>query len=147
MSYQGKAITSSATIPTKWKTDVPNYARVRYQSIYPGVDLIYYGNQGQLEYDFLVAPGTDPKAITLNVESSDLRPRQESSTSEAPLRIDHNGDLVIGVNGEEIRFHEAGRVSGRNGRFYTIEHRNSKIHRGPLRSGVEESGGNSIGGL
>ena len=54
--------------PKKWRTDVPNYARVKYQDIYPGVDLVYYGNQGQLEYDFLVAPGSDPKAIRWNVE-------------------------------------------------------------------------------
>jgi len=43
--------------PKKWRTNVPNYAKVEYQSVYPGVDLVYYGNQGgQLEYDFVVAP-------------------------------------------------------------------------------------------
>ncbi|HEV2177809.1 MAG TPA: hypothetical protein VGW33_11520 [Terriglobia bacterium] len=43
--------------PKKWRTNVPTYAKVRYQGVYPGVDLVYYGNQGQLEYDFVVAPG------------------------------------------------------------------------------------------
>ncbi len=88
----------------KWSTDVPNYARVRYQGIYPGVDLIYYGNQGQLEYDFLVAPGSDPKAIRWNVAPG-LVPAAKRRTRETPLRIDGNGDLVVKLNGGEIRFH------------------------------------------
>jgi hypothetical protein len=52
--------------PGQWKTDVPNYGKVRYESVYPGVDMIYYGNQRQLEYDFVVAPGADPKRIRLS---------------------------------------------------------------------------------
>lgn len=51
--------------PSKWHTSIPTYARVRYPGIYPGVDLVYYGNQRQLEYDFVVAPGADPKPIRL----------------------------------------------------------------------------------
>jgi len=43
--------------PKKWRTNVPNYGKVRYENVYPGVDLVYYGNQRQLEYDFVVAPG------------------------------------------------------------------------------------------
>ena len=90
MSCQGKAITSSATIPTKWKTEVPNYARVRYQSIYPGVDLIYYGNQGRLEYDFLVAqaltpkrsPGCGGQRSTSAQASSTTKASDESTTTE-----------------------------------------------------------------
>ena len=42
--------------PEKWRTNVPNYARVEYANVYPGVDLVYYGNQRQLEYDFGLAP-------------------------------------------------------------------------------------------
>src|SRR5581483_10172970 len=42
--------------PKKWRTDVPNYKKVQYHDIYPGVDLVYYGNQSQLEYDFVVRP-------------------------------------------------------------------------------------------
>jgi len=45
--------------PEKWHTNVPNYAKVEYREVYPGVDLVYYGNQRQLEYDFIVAPGAD----------------------------------------------------------------------------------------
>jgi hypothetical protein len=51
--------------PKKWRTNVPNYAKVQYQGVYPGVDLGYYGNQRQLEYDFVVAPGADPNVIRL----------------------------------------------------------------------------------
>ncbi len=46
--------------PAKWRQGVPQFARVRYENIYPGVNLIFYGNQGRLEYDFQVAPGSDP---------------------------------------------------------------------------------------
>ena len=46
--------------PAKWRTNIPTYAKVKYEGVYPGMDLVYYGNQGQLEYDFIVAPGADP---------------------------------------------------------------------------------------
>ncbi len=49
----------------KWRTNVRTYARVKYESVYPGVDLVFYGNQGQLEDDFVVTPGADPGAIRL----------------------------------------------------------------------------------
>ena len=69
--------------PRKWRTDVPHFARVRYHDVYPGIDLIYYRNaSGNLEYDFIVKPNTDPHAI----EVSYNRPVQPSS----------NGDLLIG---------------------------------------------------
>src|SRR5262249_20196638 len=43
--------------PSQWHTNVANYGKVAYQDVYPGVDLVYYGNQQQLEYDFVLAPG------------------------------------------------------------------------------------------
>jgi len=83
--------------PKKWRANVPTYAKVRYHNVYPGVDLEYYGNQGgQLEYDFIVAPGADPSAIALHV----------GSVREPPLRIDDDGDLVIPAKGSEVRFHK-----------------------------------------
>ena len=48
--------------PLRWRTRVAHYGRVRYAAVYPGIDLIYYGNGGQLEYDWVVAPGADPGA-------------------------------------------------------------------------------------
>jgi hypothetical protein len=55
----------------KWKTRVPTFAKVKYDGVYPGVDLVYHGNQGSLEYDFIVAPGADPKQIRFSAEGAD----------------------------------------------------------------------------
>src|SRR5262245_45966867 len=51
--------------------DVPTYARVRSERVYPGIDLVYYGNEQQLEYDFVVSPGADPKRIALEFDGAD----------------------------------------------------------------------------
>ena len=76
--------------PAKWHTNIPNYARVKYQEVYPGVNLIYYGNQQQLEYDFIVSPGASPQSITLDFDGADR------------LEVDAQGDLVIQMVGEAI---------------------------------------------
>jgi hypothetical protein len=49
--------------PSKWRTRIPKYAKVRYREVYPGIDLVFYGNQRRLEYDFVVSPGSDPSKI------------------------------------------------------------------------------------
>ena len=85
--------------PTKWRTNVTNYARVRYENVYPGVDLVFYGNAQQLEYDFVVAPGADPKSITLACTCS------VGAYCDTPLQIDANGDLVIQTEGGDVRLH------------------------------------------
>ncbi|MHC5539599.1 DUF7948 domain-containing protein, partial [Singulisphaera rosea] len=69
--------------PSDWYTDIAGYAKVLEQGVYPGIDLVYYGNQQQLEYDFTVAPGADPGSIKLNIQGA------ESST------IDAQGNLVL----------------------------------------------------
>src|SRR5207253_11191711 len=102
--------------PRRWRTDVPTYAKVKYAGVYPGIDLIYYGNQRQLEYDFVVAAGADPKAIQLAVVGAGLAPpdsRQGAGAQQAaraqqaaPLRIDGNGDLVVETDSGEVRFHK-----------------------------------------
>ena len=51
--------------PAKWRHNVPQFGRVRYENVYPGINLVFYGNQGHLEYDFQVAPGSDPKQAEL----------------------------------------------------------------------------------
>src|SRR5262249_45485052 len=56
----GKANYFIGKDPSEWRTGVPTYARVRYDQVYPGIDLVYYGNQRKLEYDFVIAPGADP---------------------------------------------------------------------------------------
>ncbi len=57
-------------VPEQWHTGVPNYAKVRYRNVYPGIDLIYYGNQRQLEYDFVVSPSADPGKILLDFKGA-----------------------------------------------------------------------------
>jgi hypothetical protein len=56
--------------PGRWRTAVPDYTRVEYRAIYPGIDVAYHGIQGSLEYDFLVAPGADPRQIRLRVDGT-----------------------------------------------------------------------------
>lgn len=74
--------------PGKWRTNIPTYARVKYESVYPGVDLVYYGNQGRLEYDFVVAPRADAEAIRFGLSGANH------------LRLDREGNLRIeGPNG------------------------------------------------
>jgi len=78
---------------SKWHTNVPTYAKVQYGNVYPGIDLVYYGNQRQLEYDFVVAPGADPKKIVLGFKGADK------------LEIGPEGDLVLHAGGGNIRQH------------------------------------------
>src|SRR6202051_748375 len=66
----GKSNYLSGKNPENWHTNVPNYRSVKEQGAFPGVDLVYYGTQGQLEYDLVVAPGADPGAIRFAVDGA-----------------------------------------------------------------------------
>jgi hypothetical protein len=89
--FPGKANYFVGNDPKKWRTNVPMYAKVRAHAVYPGVDLVYYGNQRQLEHDFIVAPGADPGAITMVVEGAER------------LSLDAQGDLVLAMKDGEVR--------------------------------------------
>jgi hypothetical protein len=92
--------------PRKWRAKVANYAQVRYEHIYPGIDLVYYGNQQQLEYDFEIAPGADPRAIALEFETGNSKIDSRKSPFQNPRPIiDANGDLVISTEAGVVRFH------------------------------------------
>jgi hypothetical protein len=80
--------------PNKWTTDVPSYGRVRYRDVYPGIDLVYYGNQRQLEYDFIVAPGADPDPIRLAIQGA------------RKAHVDASGNLVLGFDGRDVVQHK-----------------------------------------
>jgi hypothetical protein len=80
--------------PAKWRTNVATYAKVKYETVYPDIDLVYYGNQQKLEYDFIVAPGADPAAIKLEFSGADK------------LAVDASGDLVAHVGDEQVRMHK-----------------------------------------
>jgi len=77
--------------PSKWHTNVPTYGKVEYRDVYPGVDLVYYGNQGQLEYDFVLTPGADPNSIAIQFDG-------------AAAEIDSTGDLAVRTGGVSVRF-------------------------------------------
>lgn len=77
--------------PSKWHRNVPQFASVRYRQVYPGIDLVYYGSQGQLEYDFEVAPGADARAISLNL------------TGAQKISFERHGDLALKTSGGEVR--------------------------------------------
>ena len=78
-------------VPSKWRTGVRQYGRVSFQGIYPGVDLTYYGNQQQLESDFVVEPGASPRAIEFEV------------TGARELRLDEHGNLVLGTDAGNVQ--------------------------------------------
>jgi hypothetical protein len=87
--------------PSKWRHDIPQFARVEYEAVYPGVDLVYYGNQGELEYDFRVAPGADPNQITLSFEGA------SAHIISAPIISisGDSGDLILSTDQGDVRFH------------------------------------------
>ena len=78
--------------PSRWRHNVPQFSRVQYRNLYSGIDLDFYGKQGRLEYDFEVAPGADPNQIALNFKGT------------KNLQVAANGDLVLTVDGGEVRF-------------------------------------------
>ena len=87
--------------PAKWRRNVPTYAKVRCRSVYPGVDVIYYGasdashgNGQRLEHDFVLAPGADPRRISLAFDGANR------------VRVDAAGDLLIRAGREEVRLHQ-----------------------------------------
>jgi hypothetical protein len=77
--------------PAQWRTGLSLFTQARVEQLYPGVDLVYYGNTRRLEYDFIVAPGADPRAIAIRFTGADQ------------IRLDAQGDLVFTLGREEIR--------------------------------------------
>src|SRR5439155_22827972 len=77
-----------------WRTGVPTYAKVKYGDVYPGVDLIYYGNPQQLEYDFVLAPGASTYQIEMQISGADR------------LRLEPSGDLIAMAGDRPVRWHK-----------------------------------------
>jgi photosystem II stability/assembly factor-like uncharacterized protein len=75
----------------KWRTGVATYGKALFKQVYPGIDLVYYGNRRELEYDVEVAPGANPRAVRLAFEGA------------RRMRIDKRGDLVLSTAVGEIR--------------------------------------------
>ena len=74
----------------RWQRDISNVAKVKYEEIYPGIDLVYYGRQRQLEYDFIVSPGANPDLIRMRF------------TGAQNQRVGKNGDLYLQMDGGEL---------------------------------------------
>jgi len=89
--------------PSKWRHNIPQFARVVYQAVYPGVDLVYYGNQGQLEYDFRVAPGADPNQITLSFQGASAHISSHIISTSGDSG--DSGDLILSTEQGDVRFH------------------------------------------
>jgi len=77
--------------PSHWHTNIPTYEKVQFENVRPGVNLVYYGNQGQLEYDFVLAPGVRPESLRLSFEGSDAT-------------LDEQGDLVFTSTDGKVTF-------------------------------------------
>jgi uncharacterized protein (TIGR03437 family) len=75
----------------QWQRDVPHYAKVKYRDLYPGIDLVYYGQAQQLEYDFVVAPGVNPRQIKL------------AFSGPQPVQLTASGDLVLETSGGTLK--------------------------------------------
>lgn len=79
--------------PRRWERGVPLFGKVRYREVYPGTDLVYYGNNGRLEYDFIVAPGADPGRIRLRFDGA------------RSIQVDDHGDLLLDTGSAQVRQH------------------------------------------
>ena len=101
--------------PSQWRQNIPQFGRVEYSAVYPGIDLVYYGDQGQLEYDFRVAPGSDPKQIALSFQGASAR-----------IDAGASGDLILSTEQGDVRFRApriyqpaSGNASGNGGNAIT----------------------------
>lgn len=103
--------------PAKWIRDVDTFSRVSYSGVYWGVDLAFYGNQQQLEYDFTVAPGADPREIRLRFEGADdlelnsegaliLHTAAGAVTHDRPVAYQESNGSRVGVGAEFKRLDE-----------------------------------------
>jgi uncharacterized repeat protein (TIGR01451 family) len=95
----------------KTKGQLPGYTiyqRVKYAQVYPGIDLAYYGNEGRLEFDFLVAPHADPRCIRLSFAGAER------------ITLTKEGELVLRVSGEEVRLKKPRIYQERDGRRVEI---------------------------
>ena len=90
--------------PSKWLTGIPTYGKARYQSVYPGIDVVYYGNGEQLEYDFIVAPNADPSRIALRFPEA------------RRLRVNRDGALLVTARRGTLQFHKPVAYQEVNGR-------------------------------
>jgi hypothetical protein len=106
----------------KWRRNIPTYRKVHFKDVYPGIDVVYYGKQRELEYDFVIAAGANPRLIRFSVEGAekvrldktrglllDLKHGEVTLNKPVIYQLDENGNRreVEGayvINGNEVRF-------------------------------------------
>jgi len=86
----GKSNYFRGSDPDQWRTNVAHFGKVKYAQVWPGIDAVYYGNQQQLEYDFIVAPGADPSRIQMKFSGADK------------IEISDKGELVLHTTGGKV---------------------------------------------
>jgi hypothetical protein len=118
---QGKSHYYYGSTPNQWQRDVERYDRVRYREVYPGIDMVYYGKQQQLEYDFVVAPGRSPARINVQFSGVD------------GLRLDPDGNLILET------------ASGTLTQQKPVLYQHVDGRRQPIRGGYKLLGGNRVG--
>jgi Beta-propeller repeat len=94
--------------PAKWRIGISHYEKVQCKDIYPGIDLVYYGNPDQLEFDFVVSPGANPEVVRLTFEGAE------------GIRVDENRDLVLHTSDREVRLRTPITYQVRNGQRRVI---------------------------
>lgn len=104
---------------SKWITDIPNFRRVRFANVYPGIDVVYYGHGNELEHDFVVAPGADPASIRMTFSGAD----SITAASDGSLELHTPGGSITWKKPELYQASTGGprRIDGR----YRIENGNS----------------------
>jgi len=101
-SNPGASLSAASKLPGKinyligndsksWHTNIPTFAKIAQHDVYRGIDVVYYGTQQQLEYDFVVSAGADPGAIALSFGGS------------KKVRVDQAGDLIVSVAAGDVR--------------------------------------------
>ena len=118
---QGKSHYYYGSTPNQWQRDVERYDRVRYRDVYPGIDMVYYGKQQQLEYDFVVAPGRNPGRINVQFSGVD------------GLRLDPDGNLILET------------ASGTLTQQKPVLYQQVDGRRQPIRGGYKLLGDNRVG--
>jgi hypothetical protein len=115
--------------PSQWRTNIATFGQVVYSEVYPGINVVYYGTQHQLEYDFVVAPGANPNAIRLQFDGAD-----SLSLDAAGNLLVHScgGDLASGTCAGAIPGW-AGRTAGGGGRLCAGRRRPGAFPGGRLR--------------
>ena len=80
--------------PHAWHTGVPLYSQVRSEQVYPGVNLVFHGDERMLEYDFVVSPGADPNRVVFRI------------TGAKQIQLDESGDLVLHTSSSQVLMHK-----------------------------------------